>query len=790
MAQVRKGDNLQRLPKKGRRKGAKSLRLKKKKKSKTEENLDQNLKSSSAIEFYKSPQLSASDSQLRTHSQDPSAPPNFGKPVAGKNEKQQDLFGSLTRMLDERGLDAAPGFKLPPSNSPFQPNDNKTRLIVSKQPLRHAPPAPTQPPPPLPDFPEGIDVHDGPPAVPPLLSSGSAKRLLSQSDINILVEKVKATPTLDEGTHEVPLGIGIVDNAHDGNNNLRVTQKRALNTTGGRRRGKMKQISFEEIDNSKLCDRPTRDFPLASSFSDTTDSSKRIGTPPLPSRAVSCDGIQTKKISGEPQPRSVSAGPSHDQQLAPPNPMPQEANTPNSKLSKFFGDDDLQTDTKERKLVYSAQKKNKFYQGEKRRWIKKRQKGKNANLISVTVKWEERNEEKVFEVSPKTTPQVIKNLYVIHVESETGKRIEDLEDYGLLVQGKEDVGFLSPDHSLLQLNVVEKGKLSAVMLFDRTQIRVNVCVEWMFEPLTICAHPKATIKSVLKRVYGIAEENGVLLGTHHFSDFGLLLPGKSDKEPGLLLDKDRTWKSYNFPGRPVVEFINKPRCRQLGKLFFEPTRISKKKVPKERGKKSKSKEPEEEPERFFGTEVTDIPEHDWCDDRGFKVPKVLAKLREIMYELDGCSKVGIFRLSGNEAEMDDLKKQLNTDFDNATTNNHDNTATLIKRWYGSCPTKIFQLLPKGEFEKCLQDQETCTHLDEQLPEPYRSLFLWLCEILLDTAEFSETNKMFPNNLAICCAPNMISEDAGDNPMAIMAKCDNATSVLTQFLEFRLANRHN
>ena len=76
---------------------------------------------------------------------------------------------------------------------------------------------------------------------------------------------------------------------------------------------------------------------------------------------------------------------------------------------------------------------------------------------------------------------------------------------------------------------------------------------------------------------------------------------------------------------------------------------------------------------------------------GFKVPAHLVKLKNVIYEQNGIEATGVFRLAGDELEMQIVKKSLNVGAFNKCDFN--SAATLIKVALPS-PTIAFCLTQK------------------------------------------------------------------------------------------------
>jgi len=151
-------------------------------------------------------------------------------------------------------------------------------------------------------------------------------------------------------------------------------------------------------------------------------------------------------------------------------------------------------------------------------------------------------------------------------------------------------------------------------------------------------------------------------------------------------------------------------------------------------------------QQYFGVDPANLP---MTTDMGIEVPEILPLLRDVLMLLDPFQQEGIFRKSGNETEMKQIIKSLNSGGAFISDNPH-SVATLIKRWYKDLPKRIFAGLHKS----ILDDKTRCLNLYPELSPLESNLAKWLFELLVDTTEHAEVNKMSPNNLGIVFGPGV------------------------------------
>eukprot|EP00005_Dracoamoeba_jomungandri_P014169 CAMPEP_0174263928 /NCGR_PEP_ID=MMETSP0439-20130205/20635_1 /TAXON_ID=0 /ORGANISM="Stereomyxa ramosa, Strain Chinc5" /LENGTH=748 /DNA_ID=CAMNT_0015349561 /DNA_START=275 /DNA_END=2518 /DNA_ORIENTATION=- len=406
----------------------------------------------------------------------------------------------------------------------------------------------------------------------------------------------------------------------------------------------------------------------------------------------------------------------------------------------------------------SKQTKEKMWSGKKTLDVDSSSVDLNAKII-LSILWEDRELSKTFNVKLNTTPRTLLILFKKFCSS-VKVDIDGIEDYAFFFKDKEEIGRLDPTASLRILGVDEMAKNGRpVLLFKKVKERIQMIVDWQSDPLYLEESTSTTIKSLLKRVF---RENGNLEG--NVAQYCIVFP--DNKESPLV--SSWTLGSLGLPSEPLLEFMAKP-------VAVKPEKI-----------KEKKKGEKEVEEMWFGIDPSDFPDHKWVDDNGYRVPVFLQKLRQLLYQDNGITQEGVFRLAGQETELIELKENLSADVEACTTENQNNAATLIKRWFGSIPKKFFHFLPKGFLEECSENEQICHTLPANLPEPYQCLFLWLCDILVECALHSDVNKMKPQNLAICVAPNLIGDDA--NPLESLMLCEKATDVLTKYIQIKLAER--
>jgi len=150
------------------------------------------------------------------------------------------------------------------------------------------------------------------------------------------------------------------------------------------------------------------------------------------------------------------------------------------------------------------------------------------------------------------------------------------------------------------------------------------------------------------------------------------------------------------------------------------------------------------------------------EDGGFTVPKVIVDMKQVIVEKGGVSTEGIFRLAGEQTEIKRIKEQINNKTYDYKTNDVNAIASLLKIWFRELPTPILNALPQ-ESIMGFHDANDCVEAYHSLPEPNKSLLMWLLDLMKLIVSQSSINKMTAQNLAIVVAPNLYDINT-PNPM--------------------------
>lgn len=267
------------------------------------------------------------------------------------------------------------------------------------------------------------------------------------------------------------------------------------------------------------------------------------------------------------------------------------------------------------------------------------------------------------------------------------------------------------------------------------------------------------------------------------SAYHLVIPPATSNDDEVVLDNMQRLSHYNFGHLTRVHFKEKvspsapPRMSTL--MSGLGGTLRRRTVLTASQEKAITKN-QQQPFSVFRIDPSILPH---VEDNGFQVPAFLAQMRKSLYEKNALEQEGLFRLAGDELEMNLIKKQVS---DGSYTDCIDvnAVATLIKRWFGELPVRVFAAMPKGEYERCVGDEAACATFPDRLAEPHRTLFLWFAAILIDVAKRQHINKMGPGNLAVVVAP-ILAHIPDGNPIEGLIITGHVVNIITVYLQHRL-----
>jgi hypothetical protein len=166
-----------------------------------------------------------------------------------------------------------------------------------------------------------------------------------------------------------------------------------------------------------------------------------------------------------------------------------------------------------------------------------------------------------------------------------------------------------------------------------------------------------------------------------------------------------------------------------------------------------------------------------------RVPQVLIDLQKCLYDNRALDVVGIFRLAADEQEIPGIKKLINQGrFKGVGDVNC--ISTLIKVYFREMPVPLLNVLPAEKFLNCATEG-ACVALFETLPEPNKTVFVWLLDMMADVALNHEVNRMGSKAISIVVAPNLFLPDKDEDPMRSLLLSQKTVNFVNHVLTHRL-----
>eukprot|EP01117_Protostelium_nocturnum_P012229 TRINITY_DN4498_c0_g1_i3.p1 TRINITY_DN4498_c0_g1~~TRINITY_DN4498_c0_g1_i3.p1 ORF type:complete len:574 (-),score=204.54 TRINITY_DN4498_c0_g1_i3:119-1840(-) len=154
----------------------------------------------------------------------------------------------------------------------------------------------------------------------------------------------------------------------------------------------------------------------------------------------------------------------------------------------------------------------------------------------------------------------------------------------------------------------------------------------------------------------------------------------------------------------------------------------------------------------FGAPVTSL---DWSTDAGLAVPTVLGTMRNYLVNNGGLIAESVFRIPSDDREEKVVKAELNSGKFVSCRDVYV-VANLLKNWFRDLPESIVEGI-KFTAEQS-ESVEESRKIVQAMPEPKRTLLIWLINLLVDVAAESKSNRMNSKNLGLVWSGVILSSD--------------------------------
>ena len=193
--------------------------------------------------------------------------------------------------------------------------------------------------------------------------------------------------------------------------------------------------------------------------------------------------------------------------------------------------------------------------------------------------------------------------------------------------------------------------------------------------------------------------------------------------------------------------------------------------------------------RQFGMEY-ELLEKVTVEGYGSPIPAVLPLLKKHFVLLDGAQSEGIFRLAPDSEACKITKTAIDSGaFEDCSDANI--IANLLKIFFRELPGSICSRFPERIIYQASEADLGGAYAKlMEIEDPWRSVMLWLLDVLALVVKNEEVNKMSCKNIATCISPNLFEVHITDNAMAAMTKTQTLVEFMTKILAARLKFHHD
>jgi hypothetical protein len=156
-----------------------------------------------------------------------------------------------------------------------------------------------------------------------------------------------------------------------------------------------------------------------------------------------------------------------------------------------------------------------------------------------------------------------------------------------------------------------------------------------------------------------------------------------------------------------------------------------------------------------------------------------------LFDKEGASEVGIFRLAPDRDVCDWTKKQMNRgEYDGEAPVNV--LANLIKVFYRELNPNLLNIVDEDLLTVAsTMDPDTVGLFIQEFPEPNKSALLWLLDLMAKIVLHESENRMGVKNMAIVMSPNLFSLEESADPMRALMVSQKVAALVINMLKWRV-----
>lgn len=188
--------------------------------------------------------------------------------------------------------------------------------------------------------------------------------------------------------------------------------------------------------------------------------------------------------------------------------------------------------------------------------------------------------------------------------------------------------------------------------------------------------------------------------------------------------------------------------------------------------------------QVFGIDICKMKLVQADSEQDLKVPDILEELKRGLFDARGLDAEDVFKKKGNKLKekliAEELQAEIFPENDDISQYDPHDIANVILEWFSRLPIPILSKIDDDDLSMCAIDEEESHYLPEKLMEPYRSVFLWMLELMFDITKNSKVNNMDIKTISSCFAPHMLHKPGDYMRKALQDQ--QMTSILIAILE--------
>ena len=189
-----------------------------------------------------------------------------------------------------------------------------------------------------------------------------------------------------------------------------------------------------------------------------------------------------------------------------------------------------------------------------------------------------------------------------------------------------------------------------------------------------------------------------------------------------------------------------------------------------------------EHKQYFGSSIYEMLWAQSSEHPTIRFPYILHQMCEAIISKDGINTIGIFRTVGNMRIVKEIADEFRKGKISISETNVSDLASLLKKWVADLPDPMIPFELNCELENACEDNKFLEFVENTLPAAHHDTLMYLIGFCQRICANKNVNKMGPDNIAVCFAPNVVQLQGNPDEQTIKKFVNISRTLITFLIE--------